>query len=82
MLDQLEITHYFTFIFISDEMKYKKPDQNFFDYVQSKLNVPASIITLFDDEQKNIDAAVQFGWRAHLVNHKRDGFLVLDPYLK
>jgi HAD superfamily hydrolase (TIGR01509 family) len=81
VLDQLELTPYFSFIFVSDEIGYKKPDTTFFTYVQNKLQTSSSAVILFDDEEKNIEAAQAFGWTATLIDHKNEGYKVLDRLL-
>lgn len=81
VLDQLGLTPYFSFVFVSDEIGCKKPDAAFFTYVQNELESSTSTVILFDDEAKNIVAAQAFGWTAILIDHKNEGYKVLDRFL-
>jgi len=44
-----------------------KPDRKGFEYLIEQLGVEPSQIGFFDDNQLNIDAAVQLGIQAHRV---------------
>ena len=53
-------------VFVSSELKAKKPDPRFYERVQALLDLPASIILLWDDSPANIAAALKASWQAKL----------------
>ena len=50
--------------FISCEMKLLKPTQECYREVQRRIGLPAGEILFIDDNQANVDAALQAGWQA------------------
>ncbi len=62
----------------SHESGLLKPDADAFENVIAQLNVPASRILFFDDSALNVDAAVQSGLTAHIV----DGPASIATYLR
>ena len=50
--------------FISCEMKLMKPTQECYREVQRRIGLPAGEILFVDDNQTNVDAALQAGWQA------------------
>jgi len=53
-----------TEIFASGNIKISKPSTNFFEYVTKNLDVQPEEVIFFDDSEKNILAAQQYGWKA------------------
>jgi putative hydrolase of the HAD superfamily len=69
-------------IFSSAEIGFTKPSKEFFDSILKKLatcNIKASEIAYFDDERKNIDAALSLGIRSYLYANVSDVSDVLGP---
>jgi putative hydrolase of the HAD superfamily len=61
-------------IYSSCEMGYKKPDKDFFEYINDDLkkgeNLKPEEIMFWDNEEANVAAAKGVGWQSHLY----DGF--------
>ena len=53
-------------VFVSSELKAKKPQPEFYARVQAALELPASSILLWDDNSANVAAALEAGWQAEL----------------
>ncbi len=53
-------------VFVSSELKAKKPQPEFYARVQAALELPASNILLWDDNSANVAAALEAGWQAEL----------------
>ena len=53
-------------VFISSELKAKKPQPEFYARVQALLELPASSILLWDDSPANVAAALETNWQAEL----------------
>lgn len=51
-------------VFVSSELKAKKPQAQFYERVQAVLNIPAAQILLWDDSPLNVSAALEAGWHA------------------
>ena len=53
-------------VFVSSELKAKKPQPEFYARIQASLGLPASNILLWDDNLANVAAALKAGWQAEL----------------
>jgi len=53
--------------FLSHRLGMVKPDREIYDHVVSVLGLPADRILFVDDNQLNVDAALEAGLAAHLV---------------
>jgi glucose-1-phosphatase len=54
----------FDHAFLSFQIGMLKPDQDAFEYVANALSVPPGRILFLDDNQLNIDGALEFGFSA------------------
>lgn len=54
----------FTKAFFSCDLKCKKPEQRFFEYIARDIGHSPQDILLVDDQQANVDGAVAAGWNA------------------
>ncbi len=66
-MKSMKLAPCFDHYFASHLMGLVKPDPAAFDYVISCLNVPASQILFFDDNQLNVDAAIRAGMHAKKI---------------
>ena len=69
-------------VFVSSELKAKKPQPEFYARVQALLELPASNILLWDDNSANVAAAIEAGWRAELYTTFEQFGLQLSPYTR
>ena len=53
-------------VFVSSELKAKKPDPRFYKRVQALPKLPAFQIALWDDNSSNVAAALGAGWHAEI----------------
>lgn len=63
-----EITDYFDGIVTSYEAKCCKPARGIFDYAVEKCGIQPEETLFFDDSEKNVKAARQYGYQAVVVN--------------
>ena len=54
--------------FYSCEMGVKKPNSEYFEYIISKLEIPASQLLFIDDKDANVETAKQVGLEAFVFN--------------
>jgi len=59
-----------------------KPDAEVFDIAQKRLGVAPREILFFDDGPANVEAALQAGWHAALVDFRRDTAFQLREVLR
>jgi FMN phosphatase YigB (HAD superfamily) len=59
-------------LFLSHEMRLRKPERAIFDQVAREIGVPASRILFFDDLEQNVEAARASGMDAVLVRSHDD----------
>ncbi len=66
LMQTLGVAKHFEAMHYAAALGAAKPDRRFYERTQAKLPVasPADVIFL-DDSLKNVEAAAQFGWRAH-----------------
>ena len=69
-------------VFISSELKAKKPQPEFYARVQALLELPASSILLWDDSPANVAAALEAGWQAELYTTLEQFELQLRQYTR
>lgn len=62
--DALRLAELFPTRFLSHELGLIKPDREIYDHVADRLDIAASSILFFDDNQLNVDAARNAGWQA------------------
>lgn len=62
------VNDYFDGISLSYEAKCAKPDPRIFRYTIDLFGFNPTETIFFDDSQKNLDAAMPFGFRTHLVS--------------
>jgi FMN phosphatase YigB (HAD superfamily) len=62
--DALRLAELFPTRFLSHELGLIKPDREIYDHVAERLDISASSILFFDDNQLNVDAARAAGWQA------------------
>lgn len=65
LMDNLGFGNYFEDIFYAAKIGSLKPSVEFFTYIQDRLPQSNYPPILFDDTQKIIDAANDFGWQAY-----------------
>lgn len=72
-------------IFSSAEIGHKKPSQEFFNYILrdlgANMHMEASNLLYFDNEQKNIQAAISSGIKSHLYINFEDFNDYLEQHL-
>lgn len=61
---------YFCDCFASYKIGYIKPEKEFYDYIQSALNLKPQELLLIDDTIENVEGAKQCGW--HTYHYKND----------
>lgn len=66
-----EIFNLFDELFLSFNMGLVKPDAAIYKAVSDKINKPLSEIIFFDDNEFNVESALQLGMDAHLIEPKR-----------
>lgn len=64
MRSQMGCDRLFDRIFASCEVGYLKPDPRFFHAVAGALHLPAGELVLWDDSEKNVEAARACSWQA------------------
>lgn len=66
----------FDSIYSSCQIGYKKPDQEYFDYIFNDLKkilpIEKNEIMFWDDNQENVDGASKFGFDSHLYRNLDD----------
>ena len=72
---------YFDIVFYSHLIGMRKPDVEIYQHVTENLGVEKSNILFIDDMQQNIDAAINYGWKA--VRHAPGMEIVehIDQYI-
>lgn len=73
-----QLTSHFDHAYSSHQLQRIKPDPDVFDFVTTDVGVKPHQIVFFDDSQPNVDAALAFGWEAHLTV----GFSELNQVLR
>lgn len=66
--------------YVSYEMGMVKPDPEIFDAVSGDLGIPPVRILFFDDNRINVEAAIDAGFRAHLVDGVEETRELLSNY--
>ena len=69
-------------VFVSSELKAKKPQPEFYARVQALLELSASSILLWDDSPANVAAALEAGWQAELYTTLEQFELQLRQYTR
>ncbi len=69
-------------VFVSSELKARKPQPEFYARVQAALELPASGILLWDDSPANIAAALGAGWQVQLYTSLEQFELQLLRYTR
>jgi putative hydrolase of the HAD superfamily len=64
MRNEMGCDRLFDGIFASCEVGYLKPDPRFFHAVAEALCLPAGELVLWDDSERNVEAARAYGWKA------------------
>lgn len=68
VLNDLGIASYFSYIFLSTECGYEKPDPRIFEYVEKQTGfAPEDIHHMGDDEEKDLNGAQSAAWHSYLV---------------
>lgn len=67
-----EVLKYFDKIFVSSDMKLRKPEKEAFQFVLSDLKSDPNKILFFDDREENIAAAEKLGLTCVLVHSSSD----------
>lgn len=62
-----DVNYYFDGIVRSYEAKAMKPDPTIFQFVIDRLGIDPTETLFFDDSQRNLDAAAEFGFKTALV---------------
>ncbi len=62
---QKKFAKYFDGMFASHQIGFIKPEPEYFEYIESHLNMQAANIAFIDDSLSNIQAAIQRGWICH-----------------
>jgi FMN phosphatase YigB (HAD superfamily) len=65
--DHMGLGKWFKHQFVSCEIGLLKPDRAVYEHVSRVLQVVPENIVFFDDNQANVDGALQAGWSAHRV---------------
>lgn len=55
----------FDYVWLSFELKYRKPDNKIYEIVENTCNTKPENILFIDDKKINIDTAKQRGWNTH-----------------
>lgn len=55
-------------IFLSEDVKMKKPDGELFKYIENNVAVKVSEILFIDDQEKNINEAQKRGWGTYFFD--------------
>lgn len=55
----------FDYVWLSFELKYRKPDNQIYEIVENTCNTKPENILFIDDKKINIDTAKQRGWNTH-----------------
>jgi HAD superfamily hydrolase (TIGR01509 family) len=58
--------------FVSHELKLEKPHFPIFQAVEDKTALLPAEILFFDDTEKNIDGALEKGWKAYWIDHTQN----------
>lgn len=73
LLNNLGLKDYFDFTFSSSDIKFKKPEKEFWQEVYSRLNSPdKKSVLIVDDDIENIKSAKEFGFSVHLYKEFND----------
>ena len=62
--EKMGLASSFDKMFFSCEMKFVKPERQYFDLVRSRLNVSAESLLFIDDSRKFVEGAREAGWQA------------------
>lgn len=63
---ELELEHRFDAIHYSADIGHAKPDADFFAIVENRTGFDGSHLLFFDDQERNVLAARERGWNAHI----------------
>ena len=67
VLNEFEIPKYSQHIYSSHILKMAKPSPDIYEYVLEDLNASPETVIFFDDNQDNIQSAINVGIQGHLV---------------
>ncbi len=71
--NEMRFSEYFDSVFCSCEIGYKKPQEEFYEYILSSLNVSdPNKVLYFDDAPESIESAASLGIRAYLYHSIED----------
>ena len=78
LAERFKISHYFELVINSARVGVAKPEPEIFNIALERLNLRPEQTIFADDQQRNVDAAVQLGIHAALFTEARDfrAFLV------
>lgn len=83
LVDQLGFGEVFDEIFASAHIGQRKPNKEFFEKVMERLKkLKVGNILFWDDTKANVDAAKQFGWKAHIYTDLDNFTQKMSRYLK
>ena len=54
----------FDYLFFSCEIGWQKPNPAYYQYIETELAIQKDSILFWDDSEKNVKAALEFGWSA------------------
>ena len=73
---------HFSGLLISSHERLLKPDQAIYQRLCERYNLDPAECVFFDDTQKNIDAAIEFGLHAIKIHSAQDAHLTIKHYLE
>ena len=85
LADEMKMLHLFDYIFFSYEMKLKKPQPKFWQYVWDSLSYMEGLnhkdeVMFWDDKEKNVLAAKRFGFDAYQFESNKHFKDTLEKY--
>jgi putative hydrolase of the HAD superfamily len=63
---EMELEHHFDAIHYSADIGHAKPDDEFFAVVENRTGFDGFHLLFFDDQERNVLAARERGWQAHI----------------
>ncbi len=78
--DALRLHELFPTRFLSHELGLIKPDREIYEHVAERLDIASNSILFFDDNQLNVDAAREVGWRAERVQGPEEARRCLEHH--
>jgi putative hydrolase of the HAD superfamily len=82
MRDAMGFRDLFDYLFFSCELGAEKPDAAFFEAVEASLGLTGGSILFWDDDVRNVDAAVARGWNAEVYVVFQEFVRQLNGYLR